>query len=804
MKTLPVFLLLALSASAQTVQPVRDLRLDYGGVRRLALVIGNDAYPGKPLNNAVNDAQSMKSALEQSGFKVQVSLNATQQQMESAIDEFTGGVKPGDIALFFYAGHGMQISDQNYLVPVDFQARTEVDAKYKAYPAQRVQENLEAAGAAMQILVLDACRNNPFRSWRGGSEGLAAMQAGRGTYIAFATSPGKTAFDNPEGRNGLFTGELITVLRETGVSLDQVFNRVRERVAEKSRGQQLPWSTSSVTGEFYFKVTTEASTSIPASPEGRRAKQELAFWNSVKDENDTALLEEYLRKYPGGEFASIAKSKLNRLQAAATPPAPAVSPVAPNGPLASDRDDPFVSKIPRSLAPMIGANGPLTESMVDFYINYQAWLLEVPFTPQQRSKLRAMVLQGWKEQDANWMDYDRSSLDFANILLTLPLDDREFGRPGNQAETLKQLRADKSIRAHWFLAAYEEAHRPIAAGNPPLTESMVSHYTFYLGWVYEIPLTQPFKDKLRAMLLEDWKKPKDIKLDMEFLNWQIDTAKHSKEEREYIRNRARPEIITAMRADKGNPDAPWILAAYDAAHPSIAAGNPPLTRQAADAFTELFYFVRNQSGEAHVDVDQSVKDVFAQTIAQDFAKYPPAQQKALAEMPQTWASFRMQWAKSNDADRPKILAGWQSFLHLPPSQRADPQLAAALAAEARADAFSKRDVNTVTEQELLQAARDADLVALQCRRQGGQQDLVNAAAWEGLARNWHAGKEAFVQQRASQQVNAQMLAIMQAQHQQRAQMQAMQMMQGIGVTGQNIVGNFNISPYVYRIREVPR
>src|SRR5450759_3440275 len=109
----------------------------------------------------------MKTVLEDAGFAVQMSLNATLQQMEIAIDEFTGGVRPGDISLFFYSGHGMQISDQNYLVPVDFQARTTVDAKYKAYPAQRVQENLEAAGAGMQILVLDACRNNPLRSWTG-------------------------------------------------------------------------------------------------------------------------------------------------------------------------------------------------------------------------------------------------------------------------------------------------------------------------------------------------------------------------------------------------------------------------------------------------------------------------------------------------------------------------------------------------------------------------------------------------------------------------------------------------------------
>ena len=319
MKVVALLILVCICASAQKRSLSRGVAPpDSRGSRRLGLVIGNEAYPDNPLHNAVNDARAMKSALEDAGFTVQMKLNATQQQLETTIDEFTGGVNPGDIALFFYAGHGMQITDQNYLIPVDFQARTAVDAKYKAYPAQRVQENLEAAGAAMQIIVLDACRNNPFRSWRGGGDGLAAMQAGRGTYIAFATSPGKTAGDRGSGQNGLFTGELINVLREPGLSIDQVFNRVRDQVAKKSQGQQLPWSTSSVTGEFYFKVTIEGTVSV-APPRDLTGERELAFWNSIKDENDPVLYQEYLRRYPNGEFATIATAKLNRLKTASAP-----------------------------------------------------------------------------------------------------------------------------------------------------------------------------------------------------------------------------------------------------------------------------------------------------------------------------------------------------------------------------------------------------------------------------------------------------------------------------------------------------
>ena len=292
--------------------------------------------PANPLHNAANDARSMKAVLEGVGFGVEMRLNATLQQMETAIDEFTGSVRPGDVALFFYSGHGMQVSDQNYLVPVDFQARTAVDAKYKAYPAQRVQENLEAAGAGMQILILDACRNNPFRSWRGGSDGLAAMQAGRGTYIAFATAPGKTADDNPKGRNGLFTGALIGILEQPGLSIDQIFNRVREQVSTRSQGNQIPWSTSAVTGEFYFKVTTEGSARVqthepsPSPQHDLAGERELALWSAVKDENDPSLMEEYLRKYPDGEFCGRCEGEDARLRAAAAPP-PIVAHERPGG-----------------------------------------------------------------------------------------------------------------------------------------------------------------------------------------------------------------------------------------------------------------------------------------------------------------------------------------------------------------------------------------------------------------------------------------------------------------------------------------
>ena len=244
--------LLALILAATCLCPQgRDLRLEPES-KRLALIIGNDQYPKWPLRNSVNDAKAMTQALAAHGFQAETITNATLRSMEQAIDRFIVRVRPGDVAVFYYAGHGIQLAGENYLVPVDFDAKDEADAKYVSYSASRLHERMDDSGARLNILILDACRNNPFRATRSTTGGLAAMATGRGTLIAFATAPGKTADDNPSGRNGLFTSHLVASLKEPGLSLDQIFNRVRERVYNDSNQRQLPWTVSSVIGEFYF------------------------------------------------------------------------------------------------------------------------------------------------------------------------------------------------------------------------------------------------------------------------------------------------------------------------------------------------------------------------------------------------------------------------------------------------------------------------------------------------------------------------------------------------------------------------
>ena len=222
---------------------------------RIALVIGNGAYREVPLKNPPHDAQAMAKALQGCGFQIQVLVNASLPQMEAALRTFGQKLKAGGVGLFFYAGHGMQVRGSNYLIPVGADIGDEDEVRFKALDANAVLAKMESAGNGLNLMVLDACRNNPFgRGWRrGGAEGLAQMDAPTGTYIAFATAPGRTASDGA-GANGLYTQHLLKALQQPGLKVEEVFKRVRVGVKQSSKDQQVPWDSSSLTGEFYFRA----------------------------------------------------------------------------------------------------------------------------------------------------------------------------------------------------------------------------------------------------------------------------------------------------------------------------------------------------------------------------------------------------------------------------------------------------------------------------------------------------------------------------------------------------------------------
>lgn len=219
---------------------------------RYALVIGNGAYPMSPLKNPVNDSMDIARLLGQLGFTVIHRHDVDIRSMETAVREFGHMLESGGTGLFYYAGHGMQVRGRNYLIPVDARIESESDVRYEALDVGRVLGKMEDADNGLNIVILDACRDNPFgRGYRSTRSGLARMDAPRGTLIAYATSPGSVAADGT-GRNGIYTKNLLTHMATPGLPVEQIFKNVRINVIRDTNQKQVPWEASSLTGDFYF------------------------------------------------------------------------------------------------------------------------------------------------------------------------------------------------------------------------------------------------------------------------------------------------------------------------------------------------------------------------------------------------------------------------------------------------------------------------------------------------------------------------------------------------------------------------
>ncbi len=235
----------------------------YADENRVALVIGNGKYTRfAPLVNTLNDAQDIAKLLKEKNFDVIYIVDGDLQSMEKGVKEFATKLQKGGVGFFYYAGHGLQINDSNYLIPINSTISNAIDVKYKSLPVNYVIDMMESAKNRLNIIVLDACRNDPFK--RGGG-GLAQINNARGMYIAFATGPGQVASDGDE-RNGLFTKHLLRTINEPNMSLDAVFNQTRQGVFGESNGEQTPWTTTSVIGDFYFNLVQENNTT-PATVE---------------------------------------------------------------------------------------------------------------------------------------------------------------------------------------------------------------------------------------------------------------------------------------------------------------------------------------------------------------------------------------------------------------------------------------------------------------------------------------------------------------------------------------------------------
>ncbi len=221
--------------------------------RRVALVIGNAAYQyTAPLKNPVHDAQDMARVLTAVQFHVILKTDATLETMADAIFAFGEQLKGGGVGLLYYSGHGMQVKGENYLLPIDAKVVREDDIKRKTINARDILDKMDEAKSHLNLVFLDACRNNPFpRSVRAVSRGLAGMNAPSGTLLVFATNPDNVAADGA-GRNGSYTKHLLHYLTQPGLEVGMMLRKIRTAVKEETRGQQVPWENGSIEGEFYF------------------------------------------------------------------------------------------------------------------------------------------------------------------------------------------------------------------------------------------------------------------------------------------------------------------------------------------------------------------------------------------------------------------------------------------------------------------------------------------------------------------------------------------------------------------------
>lgn len=307
------------------------------GEQRIALVIGNSAYHNSPLSNPGNDARAMAAKLESHGFDVVSREDLTTRQISETLREFRSRLVPGGVALFFYAGHGVQIKGINYLPSVDADIRSEEDVPLNSINLNQVLEIMDEGKTRLNLIFLDACRNNPFmRSFRSAAGGLARVDAPSGTLISFATRPGSVAADG-EGDHGLYTQHLLAQIGVPNRPIEQDLKRVVAGVMEDSKGQQEPWMEGSMVGDFYFAGSSEATSAsadpVPARRISDSAAFELSFWDSIKDSENAGDFRAYLQQYPEGRFAPLASSRLRRFEASQSGDRSA--PAATSG----DRDD---------------------------------------------------------------------------------------------------------------------------------------------------------------------------------------------------------------------------------------------------------------------------------------------------------------------------------------------------------------------------------------------------------------------------------------------------------------------------------
>jgi uncharacterized caspase-like protein len=298
------------------------------GAARVALVVGNGDYAAEigKLKNPTSDAQMVADTLTGLGFEVALVTDADQKAMKRAIREFGQKLRatgPNGIGLFYYAGHGVQVDGENFLLPIGAEIQAEGDVELEAVSASSILSQMQFAGNAVNLVFLDACRNNPLtRSFRSGSRGLARVDAPRGSFVGYSTAPGDVSVDG-ESSNSPYALALVEELNTPGISIEEAHRAVRGKVLAATNQRQTPWDSSSLTGPVVLKEVTMVAPIAPATPapapsepsSGASTQQaELLFWDSIKHSDNPATFEAYLTQFPNGVFAGLARAKIAELE----------------------------------------------------------------------------------------------------------------------------------------------------------------------------------------------------------------------------------------------------------------------------------------------------------------------------------------------------------------------------------------------------------------------------------------------------------------------------------------------------------
>ena len=298
---------------------------DEAPANRVALVIGNGAYGELGiLPNPPNDASDVADALEKLDFKVTRVIDGNAEGMRRALRDFGTSATGADVALFYYAGHGMALRGENYLVPVQAHIQNELDLRYGTLGLNDVQDALDFTGAKLKMVILDACRDNPLAKMLQSkeaatgrslslSDGLVAMQVqdASGMFIAYSTAPGSVALDGSNQRNSPFTKALLTYIATPNTDVSVMFRNVRADVVKATNGRQTPWTEEAMLGGFEFNP--QAVAPPPPTP-----PDDFTAWSKIANSEDPADLEAFIKQFPDSALVGAAKAQLKVLRDPAT------------------------------------------------------------------------------------------------------------------------------------------------------------------------------------------------------------------------------------------------------------------------------------------------------------------------------------------------------------------------------------------------------------------------------------------------------------------------------------------------------